>query len=215
MPAEGDVDRIVREAFFVDQSSGVMVEVGAARPDFLSISASYRALGWTVLSIEPNPEFCAAHRSLGHQIFQYACGDTDADDVPFSVVDSLGAGYMDGAVSFESFSSLGIRDEFAELHKAAQYPTQVTTISVKVRKLDTLLAEFAPSVQKLDLLAIDVEGWELEVMRGFSIAKYRPKVIVLENLFKDKRYHDYMGEQNYKLWNSVEPNEIYVADNQL
>ena len=49
MAAEHDVDRLVRDAFFAKAASGVLVKVGAARPDYLSISASYRALDWKVI----------------------------------------------------------------------------------------------------------------------------------------------------------------------
>ena len=54
MAAEHDVDKVVREAFFSGRTSGVLVELGAARPDYLSISASYRTLVWKIVSIEPN-----------------------------------------------------------------------------------------------------------------------------------------------------------------
>jgi hypothetical protein len=70
MAAEHDVDQVVRDAFFAETTDGVLVEVGAARPEYLSISASYRALGWKVIAIEPNPEFCAAHRALGHDVLE-------------------------------------------------------------------------------------------------------------------------------------------------
>jgi len=66
--AEADVDRIVQQRFFPGQSSGIFVEVGAARPDYLSNSALYRSLGWTVIAIEPNPEFCKLHRERGFPI---------------------------------------------------------------------------------------------------------------------------------------------------
>lgn len=84
MAAEHDVDLVVRDAFFAGTADGVLVEVGAARPEYLSISASYRALGRRIIAIEPNPEFCAAHRALGHDILEYAATDTEADDASFS-----------------------------------------------------------------------------------------------------------------------------------
>ncbi len=80
MAAEGHVDRLVLDAFFRNRSKGVVVEVGAARPDYLSIGASFRALGWKVIAIEPNPEFCAAHRAMGHDVLEYACSDQESDD---------------------------------------------------------------------------------------------------------------------------------------
>ena len=43
---------------------------------------------------------------------------------------------MGGTVSFESFSSLGIKGKYAELFEKKQYPTGTKTIPVRVRKLD-------------------------------------------------------------------------------
>lgn len=95
MAAESNVDTIVFEQFFPGQHSGVLLEIGAARPDFLSIGASFRAKGWRVISVEPNPAFAAIHRSLNHEILEFACSDTDADDVDFVIAEA------DGDVEYE------------------------------------------------------------------------------------------------------------------
>lgn len=210
MAAEHDVDRLVRDAFFGDTSNGVLVEVGAAKPDYLSISASFRALGWKVIAIEPNPEFCAAHRALGHDILEYAVSDTEADDANFFVIDSRGADYMGGAVSFESFSSLGLQGKYADLYETAKAGTNVKTIPVKVRKLDTILATHEPDLDAIDVLAVDVEGWELNVMRGLTLERYKPRVVILENLFDDREPVAFMGARGYKRWRRLEPNDVYV-----
>lgn len=210
MAAEHDIDLIVREEFFQDQPPGVLVEVGAARPDYLSISASYRALGWKIIAIEPNPEFCAAHRSLGWDVLQYACSDEESDDAEFFVVNSNGADYMGGSVSFESFSSLGIRGGYADLHETVKGNTSIHRIQVNVRKLDTILTLHEPNIHNIDLLTVDVEGWELNVMRGFSALKYRPKVIILENIFLAQDYISYMNGLQYTLWKRFSPNDIYI-----
>lgn len=210
MAAEHDVDRVVRDAFFAKTTNGVLVEVGAARPEYLSISASYRALGWKVIAIEPNPEFCAAHRALGHNVLEYAASDTETDDANFFVVDSNGASYMGGEVSFESFSSLGINGQFADLHETVKASTSVKTISVKVRKLDTILATHQPDLRAIDILSVDVEGWELNVMRGLTLERYRPKVVILESVFNDPEYIAFMQARGYRLWRRLEPNDVYV-----
>ena len=214
MTAEKDVDILVGDTFFSHKGEpGVLVEVGAARPDYLSISARFRDLGWKIIAIEPNPDFCAAHRSRGHQVYEYACSDVDADDVDFFVVDSQGADYLGGSVSFGSFSSLGIKDEFAELHETVKGNTRVKTVPVKVRRLDTILKEHEPDVDHIDILAIDVEGWELNVMRGLSLEKYNPSVVILENLFQKQEYVQFMNRAGYSMWRRLEPNDIYVARN--
>ena len=55
---EGDVDLLVKDMFFTDPAyRGIIIEVGAAKPDFLSISRSFRLAGWRAVAIEPNPAF--------------------------------------------------------------------------------------------------------------------------------------------------------------
>lgn len=205
--AEGDVDLQVFARFFAGTpTNGVMVDVGAARPDFLSVSASFRGRGWRVIALEPNPEFCEMHKRLGHEIYPYACGDHDEDNVPFVVVNSHEADYEGGKVSFESFSSLSIKDSYAALNPGMD----VKEIRVALRKLDTVLAAHAEDVQEIDLVSIDVEGWELEVLEGLSFEKYRPKVIILENLFDDTAYVEAMSARGYTRWTHNHLNDVYV-----
>ena len=206
------MDVLVRDRFFSDATSGVLVEVGAAHPDYLSVSASYRELGWNVISVEPNPDFCELHRAQGHEILQYACGDHDEDGVDFSVVDSGGTAYRGGNVSYESFSSLAIKDSYAEL---VDSELDIRKIKVDLRRLDTLLEEHASSVSHIDVLAIDVEGWECEVLNGLDFDKFTPRVLIVENVFGDDEYRTYMRAKGYELWRYIDPNDIYVASSEL
>lgn len=207
---EGDIDALVRAQFFPDAAAfrGVMVEVGAARPDFLSIGASFREIGWRVLSIEPNPVFAAMHRELGHEVVQAACAEQDADDVPFFVVDSKQASYLGGSVTGESFSSLGIRGDYAKIMGGVDVET--TQIRVSVRRLDSLLEAASPNIERVDLICVDVEGWELEVLKGLSFERWHPKVVIAEHLFEGSQYQEFMRKRGYELWRCVAPNEVYV-----
>lgn len=207
--AEDGVDHIIRRAFFPRKAIGTLVEVGAARPDLLSIGQSFRARGWKVISIEPIPEFCAAHRAAGHDVLEYAVSDTESDDAEFTVVDSMGADYNGNRLSFESFSSLGIRGDYANLY-AQNTGRREQTIKVKVRRLDTVLATHEPHLKDIDILAVDVEGWELNVMRGLT--RFQPKTIILENLFLSNDYVEFMRERGYALWRRYPPNDIYVPE---
>lgn len=205
--AEDQIDRVVREAFFPDFSyKGLIVEVGAAGPEYLSISRHFRESEWRVLAIEPNPEFCELHRKANFDVLQYACGDHDEDDVDFEVVYQP-AEYKGGKVTYESFSSLKVLDSY----RALKPDIQTRTIKVKLRRLDTILAEHAPGAQTIDILTIDVEGWELSVMAGFSLRRYRPRVVIMENLLNDRKYRAYMRERGYRLHREMNPNDIYVA----
>jgi FkbM family methyltransferase len=203
---EGDVDKVVHSHFFAG-GKGVFVDVGAARPDFLSISALYRDLGWRVIAVEPNPDFCELQRKTNAEVLQYACGDHDEDDVDFTVVNVHDESYMGGAVSYESFSSLGIKKEFSALKSGLDEKI----IKVKLRRLDSLLEGCVPSVETIDILSIDVEGWEMEVLDGLNMNKYRPKVMILENLFRSRKYVSRLNKDGYVLWQRYYPNDVYVA----
>ncbi len=208
--AEGNVDRIIEQKFFPKSDANhVFVEVGAARPDYLSMSALYRSIGWRIIAIEPNPEFCALHRAKGYDVLQYACGDTDKDNVDFFVVNSHGTQYINGEVSYESFSSLGIKNSYAALKS----DLDMKKIQVNMRRLDTILKTHAPDIQRIDILSVDVEGWELEVLDGLDMkAIYRPRIMIIENIFNEKKYRTYMKNINYILWKRVAPNDIYVIN---
>jgi FkbM family methyltransferase len=182
-----------------------MVEVGAARPDFLSIGSYFRKQGWRVISIEPNPVFAKMHRDLGHEIYQCACGERNDDQIDFTVVDHRDSSYEGGPVSFESWSSIAVKPNYK-----AMMPPQVGVqiIKVQLRTLDSVLEE--AGVDKIDMIAVDVEGWELEVMRGLDLARFNPVVVVLENLFHEQSYIDYMSSKNFVMVNNVHPNDIYL-----
>lgn len=208
--AECDVDRRVRERFFPGDRSGVFVEIGAARPDYLSVSALYRSLGWHIVAIEPNPAYKPLYDERGFELLQYACGDRDEDDVPFSVVDSHGTDYRGGQVSFESFSSLGVKEIYGGGRQLDIIP-----IKVKLRRLDTILAVHAPAVSRVDIVCADIEGWELEALSGFDFQKFDPQVLIIENLFHEARYRSFMNDRGYRLWRRLGPNDVYAKNSVL
>jgi Methyltransferase FkbM domain len=85
------------------------------------------------------------------------------------------------------------------------------SIKVAVRKLDTLLREHAPDVGPIDLLSIDVDGWELSVLRGLDLRLHPVSIAVIENLFGEPEYGAFMRERGFAMRRRVGPNEIYLA----
>jgi FkbM family methyltransferase len=197
-----NISQKIEEIFFKDKSTGVMVEVGAAGPIYLSQSFSFKKKGWRCICIEPNPSFVKAHLEQNNEIYQYACSDQDQNDVDFEIC------HMNGEITNESFSSLVIEESFVKTSGfESKQVLNIEKIKVNVRKLNTILDEI--NVSSIDYLSIDAEGHEEKVLNGFSIQKYLPKVVLIENNYEDQRYDNYFILNNYNFFFKEGNNYIY------
>ena len=82
-------------------------------------------------------------------------------------------------------------------------------ISVPVRTLDSILTEAGTPVG-FDFLSIDVEGHEIEVLRGFNIGRWRPQLILLEDHVADLSKHQYLLAAGYRIVRRYDNNGWYV-----
>ena len=79
----------------------------------------------------------------------------------------------------EFFVNHGNPTSYSSLRPRDLIPAQnATKILVPVLTLNQIL--FISGFPQLDLLSIDIEGTELDAIRGMDIAKWRPKVIMAE-----------------------------------
>ena len=209
--AEFETDRVIREAYFPDFAvQGVMVEVGGATPDYISMSKHFRLNGWRTIVVEPNPHFVGLHRAQGNEVYECACSDIDAEDMDFQVVNwTNNVNYGGSCVTEHSFSAIAVKPEYLRKHNYKSIDSLPhTTIKVRVRRLDSLLGEI--KVDRVDLLSVDTEGWEMEVMSGFDAAGHGTRVVVLENYLHDAGYTSYMSGAGYRLDRKIGHNYVYV-----
>ena len=190
--AELETDGYIRETFFPDLSyKGIMVEVGAGTPEYISTSKHFRDNGWRCICVDPNPDMVKQHLELGNEIYQVACSNEAQTGVPFTIVGDFALG----------FSALEVR----YLGSDGQARKEIT---VDVIRLDTLLEDLG--IDKVDFISIDVEGWEIEVLQGFNIEKYNPKVVLLENYTHTELYVGYMFAKGYRLHHKLDYNYIFT-----
>jgi Methyltransferase FkbM domain len=102
----------------------------------------------------------------------------------------------------------GIHSSFdPQLKVAAVRPAGA--VEVPLTTLDRLLEENgAPT--PLDFLAIDVEGHEIDVLRGFDFARWRPRLMLIEDLVLDLSLHRFMVTHGYKWVRRTDINSWYV-----
>lgn len=176
------------EAFF-DGFTGVFVDVGANEPVIGSQSYGLERLGWSGLLVEPLAEYAA--KLAAQRTAKVICAAAGAPEDEGKQLPLLVAG--------------GLSTLSAEIKSGVQ-PSEVR--QTPVRTLDSMLAE--AGLNRVDFLSIDVEGHEIDVLRGFSINRLRPKLVLIEDDVHDLRKHRYMTARGYKLVRRTVLNNWYV-----
>ena len=90
--------------------------------------------------------------------------------------------------------------------------TAINKVKVPYRSLNDILktCDSGP----IDFITIDVEGGELDVLKGFDINKYSPRVIVVENnnRHEHNRVEDYLKSFDFQLKSSAGCNDFYFKE---
>jgi len=176
---------------FFGGAPGFFVEVGANDPHERSQTDHLEQAGWRGLLIEPQPDLAEKLRAdRSATVFAVACSGPD------------NAGKT---------LTLHVAGPLSSLDRARMAPGAVPerTISVPIRTLDSILAESAVR-PGFDFLSIDVEGHEIEVLRGFDAAHWRPRLILLEDHVESLAKHRALRAMGYRLIRRFENNGWYV-----
>ena len=97
---------------------------------------------------------------------------------------------------------------------------------IKTQTLNNIILNSKYKDRSFDLLSIDVEGHELEVLKGIDLNKFSPKVIVIEYLdlnvskleiknlnienILNTEIYKYLTSRNYILVNSIYSDLVFV-----
>ncbi|MBK5956983.1 hypothetical protein CCR97_01950 [Rhodoplanes elegans] len=164
--------------------TGVFVEVGAFEPITLSQTYALEQAGWTGLLVEPVPAHAAALRAVRRApVAEVACVAPEQ------------AGTLLPMTFRGCLSVLGETGEGE-------------TIAVRGTTLDALLAEHG--ISTIDFLSVDVEGAEVDVLRGLSLDRIRPHLIMIEDFADDNSRHRFMQSVGYRRVRRTGNNSWYV-----
>lgn len=204
MYAEGQLDEYLA-GLFPHNHKGVIIDVGACDPVGFSNSLYFEEKGWTAICIEPNPIQAAKLRKHPRKhVYEYAISNFDQDDADFTIFHHP---------KYGTGSCTGLGDGCRESVMFQQYSKQMTSsqkIKVKVRTLDTLLAGELDFLDCIDILTVDVEGTELDVIKGFDILNWSPCVVVLEDFEPNNKKAEFMSKLGYIRNNVINFNHVFV-----
>lgn len=198
---------------YVDYNNGYFVELGANDGITQSNSLYFEKYrNWRGLLVEPAPQNflkCRQNRSSKDSIYCAACFSFD---YPQEFVRIVYSNLMSTSCSLDS----DIQDPRAHANLGDQFLGNNETVfefGAVARTLNSLLLD-ARAPKLIDFLSLDVEGVELEVLKGVNHQTFRFKYILVE--CRDfARLNDYLSKQEYRFVEKLSEQDYLFTDIQL
>lgn len=180
-------DRFFREREDIDR---VFLDVGANDPVVCSNTYMFeKHLAWTGVAVEPLPKYASAWAAQRTTPLVSAAAADSPGVVQLNVV-------VDSAANVPKADMLSSVVGASEKGAALLGHSQ---IDVPARTLTEILHEHG--VDHVNLMSLDVEGFELPALRGLDFSAVTVDVVLVENdtpaLFGDKRIQDHLEAQGF------------------
>lgn len=157
----------IYERLFGDRP-GTFVDVGAYDGITYSNTSCLAEAGWEGLMIEPHPKY------YGECVQRYAGN-------PRIRMLNQCIGEFDGKLMLYTAGCLSTTDpQIVKAYESIPWARSLLDdgkVECQVNKLDSILAELP---REFEVLGIDTEGTEIDVLRGFSLDWWKPKLVIVE-----------------------------------
>jgi len=193
-------DEILAE-IFRKKDKGLCIEVGANDGVNDSNTLYFEKIGWDCILVEPNPNLCRNIRATrSSRLYEVAVSDKIGEVTLF---------VAEGAELAHGVSTINSDQE--SLSKIESYGFTYSEVQVQTTTLNEILDELKPD-DGIDFVSIDVEGHEMDVLKGFSIERWSPTIIILEDnsYFEDFAIRKYMKQIGYAAFMRTGVNDWYA-----
>ncbi len=188
---------IIINKYFSHKNNGFYVDVGAHHPFRYSNTYLLYKKGWNGINIDPTP-------GVKRLFDRTRKRDTNLE----LAIDKKSGKKVLFIFKDQALNTLS--KTFANIIIKSGQSKLLNTISVKTQRLDNILDKYLKKEKQIDLLNIDVEGYEMNVLNSINWAKYRPNVIIIENIYKTDELRKYLSDLNYLLYANTLSSNIYV-----
>lgn len=162
----GEGEDLILKKFFGNKRDGVFVDVGCYHPKVGSNTHIFYKNGWHGINIDPNPLSIKLFNKLRKR------------DINLNV----GVSSEESQLRYFMFEEPAI-NTFSETQKISRIEGGqkfIGEMTIPTLKLSTILDRHFKN-QQIDILDIDVEGFDLDVLKSNNWEKYKPTVIMVED----------------------------------
>jgi len=156
---------IVHEAF-PDVDDGFFVDVGSADGVTESNTKVLEDLGWNGICIDPFP--------------------TGMEDRTSKMVKAVVYSEAGKKIKFKVAGGLGGIDEHIDRYQEASFVKEAETVELTTTTLDDILGQ-ANAPGFIHYMSLDIEGAELEALKGFSFSKYKVGAFTIEHNYEEPK----------------------------
>ena len=192
-----------REDIIVDKltgnkKTGFYVDIGANNPFGFNNTKRFYDKGWSGINIEPN--------TRGFNLF--------LKERKRDINLNIGISKKEGSLNFYQMEPdlLSTFSKEDAIHNQKNGYALIKEKKVKTTPLEKVLDKYAPK-KEIDFFSVDTEGYDLEVLKSNNWKKYKPKIIIVENVEhagKEKpEIEQFLEKLNYKKVHQNNTNSIY------
>ena len=107
--------------------------------------------------------------------------------------------------------------EFSDFSYKNISRNKYTKKSIQKYTFEKLVKKFDLNIPNIDLLNIDAEAHDFEVLEGFNLDKYKPRLICIELYdsklkLKEKKFKNFLSNFKYTFIKKIGPNGIFCYD---
>lgn len=162
---------VILNRLFPTKRSGFYVDVGAGHPKYENDLFAFYQRGWSGINVEPNEHFLDLHRQIRPRDRNLGLILSDVSSGPMTYYQIANSG-------LSTCDDLQARAHEAHGHKTLRRRVAVDTLA-------DILAE--ADVPLIDVLKVDVEGFEERVLSGNDWERFRPSVVLVEATFPESQ----------------------------
>lgn len=190
---------------FERRLTGFYIEVGAHDGVTDAVTYPFEAVGWTGLLVEPMPsrfEACRAARPHSHVVHAALAGKGSTGTTTLSILAPEGhAG--DVSESGKDVLTAHIAGRAMEGRYGSHLSDERGRVEVPLTTMDAVLAAMPTPPSRIDFAVIDVEGFEMDLLDGFDLDRWRPRLLLIEDLSmglgpKGKTIREYAEARGYR-----------------